>query len=297
MTEAISPRLSRIPYYIRWRAQHLRLGHHRSRLRGAGLEFDQLRESYHGEGIRLINWAATARRGGTPLLVNTYYEEKDITVMLLADLSPSMDFGSVRLSKKTLAAEISACLVYSALAAHDRVGFLGFTSQVQVYMPPRRVWRYQQAIPEAIRHDTYAPASADFVTAAAVLEERLKQPALLFLLSDFLTDDFQRLSQALTRLQARHDLIALVVTDPREESLPLGYARMSVRDPETGESTMYTFSQQNRRTMSNAAQARQTQLQQMFRHLGIAAVTVTPCSDYVEDLTELFLRRRRRKER
>jgi uncharacterized protein (DUF58 family) len=130
-----------------------------------------------------------------------------------------------------------------------------------------------------------------------VLEERLKRPALLFLLSDFLTDDFQHLSQALTRLQARHDLIALVVTDPREESLPLGHARMSVRDLETGESTMYTFSQQNRHTMTTAAQARQTQLQQMFRHLGIAGVTVTPSSDYVEDLTELFLRRRRRKER
>jgi uncharacterized protein (DUF58 family) len=297
MTAAVSPRLSRIPYHIQWRAQHLRLGQHRSRRRGAGLEFDQLRESSHGEGIRLINWAATARRGGTPLLVNTYYEEKDITVMLLADLSPSMDFGSVRLSKKTLTAEVSACLVYSALAAHDRVGLLGFTSQVEVYMPPRRVWQYQQAIPDAIRHGPWARASANFVTAAAVLEERLKRPALLFLLSDFLTDDFQHLSQALARLQARHDLIALVVTDPREESLPLGYARMAVRDLETGASAMYTFSQQNYHAMITAAQARQTQLQRIFRSLGIAALTVTPSSDYIEDLTQLFLRRRRRKER
>ena len=194
MSEAVVQRVSRIPYSIRWHAQHLRLGQHGSRLRGAGLEFDQLKESSYGEGVRTINWAATARRGGTPLLVNTYYEEKDLTVMLLVDVSASMDFGSVRLSKKRLVAEISASLVYSALLSHDRVGFLGFTSIVETYLPPRRARGYQQAIPAAILHDAYERTRADWVTVAAILEERLKRPALLFLLSDFLTDDMLPLS-------------------------------------------------------------------------------------------------------
>jgi uncharacterized protein (DUF58 family) len=295
MTGVHSPRLWRIPYHIRWRAQHLRLGQHRSRLRGAGLEFDQLKESHNGAGMRAINWAATARRGGTPLLVNTYYEEKDITVMLLADVSASMDFGSVRLSKKTLAAEISASLVYSALTAHDRVGFLGFTSQVEIYMPPRRARGYQQAIPDAIQHGTYAQSRTNFATAAAILEERLKQPSLIFLLSDFLTDDFQDLSQALVRLRARHDVIALVITDPREEVLPQGYARMAVRDLETGEVMVYDFSPKNRQMMAATAHAQQTHLQQMLQRLDIATVTVTPSSNYAEDITQLFLGRCRRK--
>ena len=294
MSEAVVQRVSRIPYSIRWHAPHLRLGQHGSRLRGTGLEFDQLKESSYGAGVRTINWAATARRGGTPLLVNTYYEEKDLTVMLLVDVSASMDFGSVRLSKKRLVAEISASLVYSALLSHDRVGFLGFTSIVETYLPPRRARRYQQAIPAAILHDAYERTRADWVTVAAILEERLKRPALLFLLSDFLTDDMLPLSQALARLQARHDVIALVVTDPREEELPAGYARMALRDLETGQITRYDFSAKNRQIMAAVAQTRQRQLQQTFQHLGIASVTVSPCSDYVQDITRLFLGRRRR---
>jgi uncharacterized protein (DUF58 family) len=295
MTAAYAQRVWRIPYHMRWRAQHLRLGQHRSRLRGAGREFDQLKESPNGEGLRAINWAATARRGGTPLLVNTYYEEKDITVMLLADMSASMDFGSVRLSKKTLVAEISASLVYSALMAHDRIGLLGFTSQVEIYLPPRRARSYQQAIPEAIRHGTYAQSRANFATAAAMLEARLKQPALIFLLSDFLTDDFPTLSPALARLRARHDVIALVIADPREEALPQGYARMAVRDLETGEVMVYDFSLKNRQMMAATARAHQAHLQQMLQHLDIAAVTVTPASHYAEDITQLFVGRYRRK--
>ena len=294
MSEATSQRVSRIHYSIRWRPQHLRLGQHRSRLRGAGLEFDQLRESTYGEGMRTINWAATARRGGTPLLVNTYYEEKDITVMLLVDLSASMDFGSVRLSKKMLAAEVSASLVYSALLSHDRVGLLGFSSKVETYLPPRRVRGYQQVIPEAILHDAYDRTSADWITATAILEERLKWPALIFLFSDFLTDDVPHLSQALSRLQGRHDVVALIITDPREEEFPSGYARMAMRDLETGQIAMYDFSANNRHIMTVAARARQHQLQQTFAHVGIASVTVTPSSDYVQDITRLFLGHRRR---
>jgi uncharacterized protein (DUF58 family) len=244
--------------------------------------------------MRTINWAATARRGGAPLLVNTYYEEKDITVMLLVDLSASMDFGSVRLSKKRLAAEVSASLVYSALLSHDRVGLLGFSSKVETYLPPRRVRGYQQIIPAAVLHDTPDRTRADWITATAILEERLKWPALIFLLSDFLTDDVLHLSQALSRLQGRHDVVALIITDPREEEFPSEYARMAMRDLETGQIALYDFSATNRHIMMGAARARQHQLQQTFAHVGIASVTVTPSSDYVQDLTRLFLGRHRR---
>jgi uncharacterized protein (DUF58 family) len=214
--------------------------------------------------------------------------------MLLVDVSASMDFGSVRLSKKMLAAEVSASLVYSALLSHDRVGLLGFSARVETYLPPRRVRGYQQIIPAAILHDAYDRTRADWITATAILEERLKYPALIFLLSDFLTDDVPHLSQALSRLQRRHDVVALVITDPREEEFPSGYARMAMRDLETGQIAMYDFSANNRYSMTVAARTRQHQLQQAFEHVGIASVTVTPASDYVQDITQLFLGRRRR---
>jgi uncharacterized protein (DUF58 family) len=295
MSIAMHQHVSRIPYHI-WRyAHHLHQGQHQSRRRGTGLAFDQLIESHEGAGIRTINWAATARRGGFPLLVNTYYEEKDITVMLLADLSASMAFGSVRVSKQALVAEISASLVYSALMARDRVGLLGFTSQVEVYLPPRQARSYQWAIPEAIHHHSCTGTTARFEVAVDALEAWIKRPALIFLLSDFLTDDLPHLSQTLRRLCARHDLIAMVVTDPREEALPPGSASMRMRDLETGTVTTYRFSQKNRQRMAAMAQARQAHLQQLFHHLGIAYVTVTPSSDYGTDLRQLFLGRRRRR--
>jgi uncharacterized protein (DUF58 family) len=295
MIEAMLQRVERIPYGVPWHARHLRLGPYVSRVRGAGLHFDQLKEFYDGASMRTINWAATARRGGTPLLINTYDEEKDITVMLLVDLSASMHFGSARLCKKALAAEISASLVYSALLAHDRIGLLGFTSGVDLYVPPRQSRTYQRAIPEAILYSQPMHTTANFQAAVAGLEARVRQRALVFLFSDFLTDDVPHLSQALLCLQARHDLIALVVTDPREEAMPGGQARIPMRDLETGRITVYYLSSHNRRRLEATAQTRYTALQQLFARLGIAHVVVSPHSKYVEDLTQLFLHRRRRR--
>ena len=294
MIETLLQRVTRIPLRTWCRSYDPRLGRSQSRLRGAGMEFDQLKEYQEGDRIRTINWAATARRGGTPLVVNTYYEEKELTVMLLVDLSASMDFGSVRLSKKALAAEVSASLVYSALATQHRVGFLGFTSQADLYWPPRSSRAYQRGIPEAILQAASTRAVANIAAAVDALENRLKHPALVFLMSDFLSDEWQPCAQALRRLGGQHDLIALLVADPRERMLPLGNAQMTMRDLETGEVMVYHFSRQNRHAMATIAQARYAQLQQMFRDLGITHVMVTPQSDYVSDLTRVFLGRRRR---
>lgn len=295
MKEPLFQRLTRIPYQVRWQARHLRLGQQSSRWRGAGLAFDQIKEAYDGAAMRSINWAATARCGGTPLLVNTYDEDKDITVMLLVDLSASMHFGSIRLSKKALAAEISASLVYSARLAHDRVGLLGFTSQVELYAPPRQSRSYQWAIPQAILHSQPVHLAAHFETAVAALELRVKPRALVFLLSDFFVDDVACLSRALERLRAQHDLVALVITDPREATLPEGHGSMALRDLETGKVTVYRLSARNRRRMEAVAQARQANLQELFEQLGIAYIVATPHSDYAADLTQLFAHRRHRR--
>jgi uncharacterized protein (DUF58 family) len=294
MIETLLQRVTRIPLRTWCRAYDPRLGRSQSRLRGAGMEFDQLKEYQEGDRIRTINWAATARRGRNPVVVNTYYEEKELTVMLLVDLSASMDFGSVRLSKKALAAEVSASLVYSALVTQHRVGFLGFTSQADLYWPPRSSRAYQRGIPEAILQAASTRAVANIAAAVDALENRLKHPALVFLMSDFLSDEWQPCAQALRRLGGQHDLIALLVADPRESMLPPGNAQMTMRDLETGEVMVYHFSRQNRHAMATIAQARYAQLQQMFRDLGITHVMVTPQSDYVSDLTQVFLGRRRR---
>jgi uncharacterized protein (DUF58 family) len=292
--ETILQRVTRIPLRFRRLTHQVRLGQHYSHQHGAGLEFKQVQEYQAGDMIRTINWAATARRGGERPLVNSYYEEKDLTVMLLVDLSASMEFGSTRLTKKSLAAEISASLVYSARAAHDRIGLLGFASRVVGYLPPRQAKGYLRAIPEYILHRHTDKGPANFWTAVTSLERWVTHPALVFVLSDFLTDDPLPLRQALAQLCRRHEPIALVVTDPLEVALPTGTARIVIRDLETDQVRSYSLTRTNHQRMLAAGQARRAQLQQMFRRLGIAHLTVTPHSPYGAEISQLLLTHHKR---
>ncbi|MEE9146104.1 MAG: DUF58 domain-containing protein [Candidatus Tectomicrobia bacterium] len=289
MIETILEHVCRIPYWVSWLTSQQRLGQRQSHIRGGGLEFNQIKVHQAGEGIRRVNWAATARHGGTSLFVNSYYEEKDLLVMLLVDLSASMDFGSRRVTKKGLAAEISASLVYSALAHRDRVGLLGFTSDVACYFPPRQSRVYQWMIPEAILHFDSTRAQANFWAAATGLDQYLKRRALVFLVSDYLTDDVDDLSRALSWLQRKHDLISLHVVDPRETGFPSARGSIVARDLETGKVASYNLSRRNQRSMAAMAEMRQERLQHMMQQLAVAHVTVTPDSDYAADITQMFL--------
>ena len=295
MIEAVLQRVSRIPLFVRWRVHQPYLGQQLSRRRGTGLEFDQISESQPGEALRTINWAATARRGGSALLMNRYAEDKNLTIMLLVDLSASMDFGTASRYKRTLAAEVGASLVYSALMSHDRVGLLGFTSQVDVYLPPRQARGYLMAIPEAILQGSAGKTTANWAVATAALETWVKRPALVFLVSDFLGIDPEQLLRPLARLGQRHDVVAIQIVDTREVSLPAGNGTMAIRDLETGNVAVYAFSRKHQRLMAARAQARQAQLHRLCHELRMPYVQVTPHSDYCHDIGQLFVERQRRK--
>ena len=292
--ETILPQVKYIPLPVHWFARQARLGVHKSRQRGTGLEFDQIVEYRDGETSRKINWAATARRGGEIPFVNRYYEDKALTLMLLVDMSASMDFGSARLTKKSLAAEISASLVYSALAGHDRVGLLGFIAGTVCYIPPRPCRAYQRVIPERILTYEASHAAASFPTAVTSLERLVKRRSLVFILSDFLTEDLAELEYALRRLCRLHDVIALVVTDPLEVSHPSGTTRLVTRDLETGQLRSYRLTRRNQQQMALCERHRRSQLHGVFQRLGIPHLTVTPHSNYCEDLRHLLLTRQRK---
>jgi uncharacterized protein (DUF58 family) len=294
MIDTILQHVTRIPLHVGWLAHQWRLGLHQSRQRGAGLEFDQLLEYQQGETVRKINWAATARRGGEIPFVNTYYEEKTLTVMLLVDMSASMDFGSARLTKKHLTAEISASLVFSALSGHDRIGMLGFAAGVVCYHPPRQCRAYQHAIPHSILTGAADATAANFASAVAALERWISRQALVFVLSDFITDDPLGLEQALMRLSHAHEVIALVVADPLEISFPSGATRLVARDLETGQVRSYRLTRRHQRQMARGEQCRRRQLHHLFQRLGMPCLTVTPQSNYAEDLRHLLLTRHRR---
>jgi uncharacterized protein (DUF58 family) len=287
LMEAILQRVCYIPYRTRWQAHQMRLGQRASRRRGEGLEFDQIKAYQDGEGLRRVNWAATLRQGYTSLFVNSYYDEKDLTVMILADLSGSMDFGSARLTKKALAAELSASLVYSAWTCHDRIGLLGFTSEVACYFPPGHHRSYQWRIPEAILSHDSTHARANFGAVAQALQVYLKRRSLVFLLSDFLTDDLDALVQAMGLIRCQHDLRNICLSDPREQVLPVAHAMMRTRDLETGDYVTIRLSRRHCRRMAEAAQAHRERLQAIWQELDIAYAQVTPERDYEADIAHL----------
>jgi uncharacterized protein (DUF58 family) len=287
LIEAILQRACFIPYRTRWQAHQMRLGQRASHQRGEGLEFDQIKTYQPGEGIRRVNWAATARHGYSSLFVNSYYDEKDLTVVILVDLSGSMDFGSARLTKRALAAELSASLVYSAQLCHDRIGLLGFTSEVACYFPPGHHRSYQWMLPEAILSHDATHACANFGAVAQALQVYLKRRSLVFLLSDFLTDDIDDLVQALDLIRRRHDLRNLWLSDPREQELPVANAMMRTRDLETGDYVTIRLSRRNCRRIADAAQAHQQRLHAIWQELDIAYTQITPESDYETDIAHL----------
>ena len=285
--EEILQRVCYIPYRTRWQAHQMRLGHRASRQRGEGLEFDQIKAYQAGESVRRVNWSATARSGHASLYVNSYYEEKDLTLMILADLSGSMDFGSRRVTKKALAAELSASLAYSALACHDRIGLIGFTSEVVCYVPPSHHRSYQWVIPEVILSHDSTYARADFGAIAQALQVYLKRRALVFLLSDFLTQDTDDLAQAIELIRRQHDLRCLWLSDPREYELPATNARIRTRDLETGDYVTLRLSRRNCQRLAQAGQAYQERVHAIWRDLDIAYAQLTPESDYEADLAHL----------
>jgi uncharacterized protein (DUF58 family) len=288
LIDAVLRQVTRLPLRLRRRTQQARLGQQQSRRRGAGMEFDQIKEYLYGDPVRSINWAATARRGSAMPLMNVYHEEQDFTVMLLVDLSASMDFGSTRLTKKTRAAEICASVAYSALLGHNRVGFLGVTSAVESYLPPGQTPGSERAIVERILAATSAATPVDFQLAVSVLERRVKPPALVFCLSDFLTDDIPGLARALTRLQRRYEGIALRLTDPLETTLPAGTARIVTRDLETNRVRAFSLTRKNHQRMAAQARMYEAQLDAVFQQCGVPHRTITPHSNYYHDLCSLF---------
>lgn len=296
MIESILERVCHIPYRVSWLTHEHRLGHRHSHLRGGGLEFDQIKEHQTGEPIRRVNWAATARHGSSALFVNTYYDDKELLLMLLVDLSASMDFGSHRVTKKQFVAEMCASLTYSALANRDRIGLLGFTSDVTCYLPPRHARAYQWSVPESILDFDATHTIADLSRAAISLEHYLKRRALVFVISDYLTEELDNLARALGGLRQKHDVVSIQVRDPREAELPSARAHIITRDLETDTVITYNFTRRNRKRMSARIQARQEQLQTMMQELDVTHVTLMPETNYPDVISQAFLTSRTRRQ-
>ncbi len=259
-------------------------GDYHSAFHGRGLEFSQVREYQPGDDIRTIDWNVTAR-SGVPH-VKEFVEERDLTILIAVDVSGSMSFGSVDWRKCDIAAELTSVFAFSAVQNSDRVGLLLFSDRVRRYIPPRRGRGHAQVIVHAAIDAAMRGAKgvADFGEAARFLERVSAKRAVVILLSDFLDASFDA---ALRRLDQKHDLIAVALSDPREERVA-GSGLARVVDAESGQARLVDL---RRTEIGRRAHERRLELDQRFRASGIDWLSVSTAVPYDRDLLRFFRER------
>ena len=259
-------------------------GDYHSAFHGRGIEFSQVREYQPGDDVRTIDWNVTAR-SSVPH-VKEFVEERDLTVLLAIDVSGSMGFGSVDWRKSDVAAELAAVFAFSAVQNSDRIGMLLFSNRVVGYIPPRRGRMHAQVIVRAAVDAAMRGPSgvADVDAAARYLEQVSTRRAVVIVISDFLDQNFER---TMRRLNRRHDLVAIAVSDPREERFPQsGLAH--VVDAESGAMRLVDF---RRADAARRAASRAQLNERRFRASGVDHLLVSTAIPYDRELLRFFRER------
>lgn len=272
----------------------LAAGAYRSRFKGQGMEFEEVREYSPGDDVRHIDWNVTARAGGRAY-VKTYREERDLTVMLLVDLSGSMRYGAVPgvsgRSKLHAAAEAAAVLGITAMRNNDFLGLLGFTDRTEIHLPPRKGRGHAMRL---IRECLSPRASARATDLGHALRELLRvvrKRCVCVLISDFLDPELE-LGALLAQASRRHDLIALRIADPAEATIPVG-APLVLADPEgTGETTVRAGRRAARRYAEAYRQRRET-VRAVFANAGCQLLDFATDEDAFSAIQRFFRSRRR----
>jgi uncharacterized protein (DUF58 family) len=264
-----------------------RAGPFTSRQRGPGFDFDELQPYRPGDDVRRIDWNVTARLDA-PFVRHTH-AERELTMMMAIDVSRSMDLGPSHYSKREAMMFVTASLLFSALASQISTGFVAFSDRVAVSTPPRRTRAAAWATLEAC----WAARGSGRTAILPVLREltrTLKRMSIVFLVSDFLTDEDLFGGPELAMLAARHDVIAVVPEDPSEASLPQGPGYVSVRDLESGRRATVSLGARSRATFAVEARRRREALAAAFYRVPMEHLFVPTDHSPIEPLLSLFAR-------
>jgi uncharacterized protein (DUF58 family) len=242
-----------------------------------------------GDEIRTIDWNVTARTGHP--YVKRFVEERELTVIFLVDLSASGSFGSVQKLKNEIAAEFCALLAFSAVKNNDKVGLIVFTDQVEMFIPPKKGTKHVLRVIRELLNFKPRPASTDIVGALDYLGRVTSKRSVVFLVSDFQAEGFERKMRVLGK---RHDLIAVTIVDPREVRLP-DVGLLELEDAETGETVLIdTGSAAVRKRYERLGREQQERFKELFSSMGVDQIEVMTGRDYVPKLVHFFRSRERR---
>ncbi len=264
-------------------------GEYHSVFKGRGMAFSEVREYQFGDDIRNIDWNVTARFNHP--FVKIFEEERELTVMLLIDVSGSNEFGTHVQLKQEMITEIAAVLSFSAIQNNDKVGVIFFSDHIEKFIPPKKGSSHILRIIRELIEFKPENKGTDISEALRYLTNVIKKRATAFLISDFMDNGFEKAVQIANH---KHDLIAIRVTDQRELSIPdVGLMRMV--DAETGKGMwLDTGSLKVRRQLSNWAQQKSRELDALFSRLGVDMVRVYTGEDYIKPLMKLFRKREAR---
>ena len=264
-------------------------GQYESVFKGQGMEFREVREYVPGDDIRMIDWNVTARTGVPH--VKLLAEERELPVMLMVDASGSERFGSAGRLKHELAAELCAVLAFSAIQNNDKVGLIIFTDGVELYVPPSKGRKHVLRVIREVLYFEPRGRGTNIPGALHFLNGVTKRRAVTFLVSDFMAEDYE---VPLRVANQRHDVIAVYVSDVREEYLP-DVGLVAVQDAETGRETLVDTSARSvREGYARAAAKREKVRDEIFRRTGVDAIRVRTDQSYVNEIYRFFRMRERR---
>ncbi len=293
-TSEIIKKVRKIEIKTRGLSQNIFAGEYHSAFKGRGMAFSEVREYQYGDDVRDIDWNVTARFHRP--YVKVFEEERELTVMLLIDVSGSLDFGTTRQMKRDLATEIAATLAFSAIQNNDKIGVIFFSDQVEKYIPPKKGRKHILYIIREMLDFHPQSKSTDVGQAVEFMTRVLKRRSTAFVLSDFFVrqgsnEEQESFVHTLTMAARKHDVVAIQVYDQRAKMLP-DIGLMKVRDAETGhEMFIDTSSKKLRHAHTRYFMERQQFLQQAFTRSNIDWTSVATNEDYVKALLMLFKKR------
>ena len=264
-------------------------GEYHSVFKGRGMNFAEVREYHYGDDIRYIDWNVTARTGAP--FVKVFDEERELTLMLVVDVSASGDFGSRGRMKGEVAVEICAVLAFSAITNNDKVGLIIFSDRIEKFVPPRKGRRHVLRVLRELLYFQPEGRGTDVRGALEYLARVVRRRAVVFVVSDFLATDYEK---ALAVTGRRHDTIVIRISDPRERELPaVGY--IELEDAETGEQVSVNVSDPVfRAAFDRDVTETQTVREREFRRKGIDLVEISTDRQYTDRLMRFFRQRAKR---
>ena len=286
-TTDLLKRVRRIEIKTRGLSNNIFAGQYHSAFKGRGMAFSEVREYQYGDDIRDIDWNVTARFHRP--YIKVFEEERELTVMLLVDVSGSLDFGTVKQMKKDMVTEIAATLAFSAIQNNDKIGVIFFSDRIEKFIPPKKGRKHILYIIRELLDFRPESCRTSIRSGLEYLTNVMKRRCTAFVLSDFI--DVGSFKDALTIANRKHDVVAIQVYDRRVEELPaIGLVRM--KDAETGhEQWVDTSSRAVRRAHHDWWTGRQMELNDCFAKCNVDNIAVRTDQDYVKALMSLFAKR------